>query len=100
MNKSIGLFALGFLILLGMIFAPGITISGVISYVGLHFLVATVKPLKFLVYHFGGLIDVMLMAFTLFMAVTGGFMISMSMIIMSLGYTTMLRPWVRDTYKL
>lgn len=99
MSRWNGLGILALVCGVGMLIGAGTYVfGGIVTYVGLHIMVSTIPLLRWMVYHFGKLIDVCLFVFTFYMALTTGVTIGVSLIITSLGFTILLRPWIRDTY--
>jgi hypothetical protein len=100
MQKGVAIYA--GICVLGLCFGAAMAtyiFSGLITLAAFFVLVNTVPPLKWLVYYFGGLIDVLMYGFTLYAMFTTGITAGMAMTVASAGYTLILRPYIRDTYR-
>lgn len=74
--------------------------SGVITLLGLVFLVESSNTLKSIVYHCNKLIDVAIFAFGIYCKINLGVTIGMAMVFAGLGYSMVYGPYVRDMYRI
>ena len=76
------------------------TFGGIITLAGFYFIMEFVRPLKWIIYHYGRLLDIILFFFTIYATVSRGVTIALSLTIAAIGYTTVLVPYVKQTYYL
>lgn len=74
--------------------------SGIITLLGLVFLIENSRTLKGIAYRCNRLIDVAIFAFGIYCKINLGVTIGMAMVFAGLGYSMIYGPYIRDTYKL
>lgn len=74
--------------------------GGIVTLVGFYALCEFIPFLKWIIYHWGRLVDVIFFGFTFYATMNYGVTISMSLMFASIGYTLVYVPYVRKTWPL
>jgi hypothetical protein len=74
-------------------------IFGILTLAGFIALTENVKPIKWLVIKFSGLIDVLIFVGSIWATATLGVTITASLVIAGLGYSLLYSPWLRKNHK-
>jgi hypothetical protein len=74
-------------------------IFGILTLAGFIALTENVKPIKWLVIKFSGLIDVLIFVGSIWATATLGVTITASLVISGLGYSLLYSPWLRRNHK-
>ena len=75
-------------------------LSGVMTLLGLVFLIENSNTLKAIAYHCNKLLDIAIFAFGVYCKLHLGVTIGMAMVFAGLGYSMVYGPYVRDMYRM